>query len=391
MIWSDFGHEFDHVYEKLRDNFGKNGVIIYGLGERGKHLFSDLFTFSGIRTKAFVDKKAETGSFYYEGIPVYPIERLHSIRSDEPILIAANYYVAQPGLMIATLIHEGYREWEDFYVADRLWRVRDIYEKGHLSVELVEIPVTERFTLNCEKCGFFTPYYKEPKDRSLGDVIRDIDTAFSRFDNVETLRFLGGEPFLYPELCNVLKYSLGEYGDRLYNITIITNGTIPLTGEMISLMEGNEKIFLSITDYTGHVPYEKNIRKLETTLKEHNISYALYDAGEWNDLGFPAEKRPESEEQQKIRFDSCEMNCRTVYDGKLWYCSYESSGYRANLTPAYEYIDYIDLKNVMDKKIIYEYYCGFTKTGANTLCKFCKMGDGKVAGGEQMARDRTDL
>ena len=384
MKWMNEGKEFDEVYtfwkEKLKNT---SSVIIYGAGFAGKMLAENLETFLDIKVRFFVDRNAENIKSW-RGIPVYTVEDMMKYKcTDEIILVSVNYYVANE--VVIALRGKGLIEWKDFCVIERLRNLFDVYERDYLTLGLAEFPITERCTLNCRKCSFFTPYYKNPRDFSYEQIIRDIDLFFEKVDYVEVCRFLGGEPFLCKWFLDVLKYLEENYRERYSEVAILTNATILPSAEFLDFVSKRPHYFIGITDYTRAVDYKKRIKEFTDAMEEHKIRYYKDDSKSWCDLGFPEQKDKVTHEEAEQIFQRCGMHCRTIHDGKLWHCAFTSSASRAGLIEPVNKTDYLELDKVKSKKEIFEFYLGYSKSGTNTLCYYCKITEGKIIPcGEQM-------
>lgn len=60
---------------------------------------------------------------------------------------------------------------------------------------------------------------------------------------------IGGEPFLYPHLQEIVEYLIGQ--KKVLGIMLITNSTIMPAPQVLELLR-NPKVFVEISDY-GHL------------------------------------------------------------------------------------------------------------------------------------------
>ena len=97
--------------------------------------------------------------------------------------------------------------------------------KNKTHIFQTDILVTERCNLNCSHCNMFIPHYENPEHRSKDIIIEDIDLFFNKTDYVSILHLVGGEPFLYPNIDDIIKHILKNYIDRIDKFIITTNGT----------------------------------------------------------------------------------------------------------------------------------------------------------------------
>ncbi len=96
-----------------------------------------------------------------------------------------------------------------------------------------------------QKCNFkCTACYKHKSNYSkpFSEVIEDIDFAISK-RNLDSIAILGGEPTLYPDLPDVIRY----ISDKGIQVKILTNGSM-LTDELLEQYKeaGLDIIFLNI-------------------------------------------------------------------------------------------------------------------------------------------------
>ena len=81
------------------------------------------------------------------------------------------------------------------------------------------IEVTRMCNLRCSHC-----MRGEPQDLNITREI--LKNTFQQIDFIETLHLTGGEPFLYPELIEMLVDVIIETTLRVHRISTVDNGTI---------------------------------------------------------------------------------------------------------------------------------------------------------------------
>lgn len=72
----------------------------------------------------------------------------------------------------------------------------------------------------------FMPYYNNHIDITLENFKEDMDNLFSVEDRIFSVGILGGEPIINKQLPEIILYLQENYGDRIGEIFVITNGTI---------------------------------------------------------------------------------------------------------------------------------------------------------------------
>ena len=79
-----------------------------------------------------------------------------------------------------------------------------VSEDFELVVGSIDVSLTTRCNLKCKNCGSLMPFYAHPKDVELDTIIKSLDRFFSCVDRVVRINVIGGEPFLYPHLAEVI-------------------------------------------------------------------------------------------------------------------------------------------------------------------------------------------
>ena len=104
------------------------------------------------------------------------------------------------------LLKRGYKEDVDFCWYKKISGIWPyVYEKK-VHLFQTDLLVTERCNLSCTYCNMFMPYYKAPKHTNLGRLLKDIDILFNKVDFISSFHLVGGEPFLYPHITEVIEF-----------------------------------------------------------------------------------------------------------------------------------------------------------------------------------------
>ena len=144
-------------------------------------------------------------------------------------------------------------------------------------------------------------YYAKPVDEDYNQLINSLDTFMNTVDYVYEIRLIGGEPFMYKKIDEVLKKLLTY--KNCGNIIVYTNGTIvPKEEKLKSFI--SDKIYFKISNY-GSI--SRNVEKLEKALKEKNIHYITERVTRWQDCA-KIEKYDRPIEVTKQIFGNCCVN-----------------------------------------------------------------------------------
>ena len=188
------------------------------------------------------------------------------------------------------------------------------------TIPSLDLILTEKCSLKCADCANLMPYFESPKDSDLDTMLNNLDIILEKVDSITELRILGGEPFLFRKISEVLKYSLSQ--KKIPNIVIYTNGTIVPRAETLEYLI-NDKIILEITNY-GKL--SRNFDKLITTCKEKKINYLIRDLGEsWDDSANIIKPSRSKEQDQRIFEECCAKYLFTLMHGKIYRCPFSAS------------------------------------------------------------------
>ncbi len=232
-----------------------------------------------------------------------------------------------------------------------------------------DVLVTEKCSLNCSHCNMFMPHYEFPIHRELDTIISDIDSYFNIVDYVSVFHLVGGEPFLYPNIENVIKHILENYITKIDKLIITTNGTILPKDTIIQLLKDND-VILSVSDYSDKLEFVKSkITKVLNVYKNNNINHYVRNEIEWYDFGDLRVKKNLPTDDLIKHFDSCTAPFRGLNDGKFYYCHLNTSAVRTKLFPLSEN-DYVDI-NTISKEDLLKFDLGYTDLGYITFCDNC--------------------
>lgn len=244
-----------------------------------------------------------------------------------------------------------------------------MYRHGKLLSHWTNFLTTSKCNLNCKHCLNFNEFICEPKDIAFEEFKENIDILFSKFDYLYSLHFCGGEPLVVKDLPKLIRYVRDNYGDRVFEFFIITNGTIVPNEETISAVKSVHGSFL-IDDYSDTVSVAK-VEKICTVLDEQNVSYVVNKAESWFDLDLEnADYSGFSEEELEAHKDSCNSYLQEFGEKRFYACCYQQYAHRAGVAPIDEQ-DYIDLENSSKMEIL-EFRQGYCKNGYTSMCKNCR-------------------
>ncbi len=244
-----------------------------------------------------------------------------------------------------------------------------------LVVGSIDVCMTTRCDLKCKGCGSLMPMYSHPKDVEIDLILHSLDRFFSVVDRVFRVNVIGGEPFLYPNMDQVIDYLNNR--DEVIKVVVPTNGTVVPENPKLYETLRNPKNHVRISHYEA---FDKKAGKLLTRLQEEKIDHSIKVFGKdtylWYDFG-DYELRNRNEEELAAQFYECEVEWMSLYRGKLYPCPRAAHSIDLGLQPAEgNYIEIADESVTLDElkvnleKFVYE-------TSFYPACNRCDRGTGK--------------
>ena len=135
----------------------------------------------------------------------------------------------------------------------------------------LEIPIVKHCNLNCRYCSHMANLEDE-YFVDMGSFLRDIERMKELFDEIPTIRLLGGEPLLHPDIISLVNCVRNFYPRA--DIKIATNGTLLSIDDVI--LEGFRENKV-IVDITVSPPIEGSIEKIKERLLCHGVYFYFSD------------------------------------------------------------------------------------------------------------------
>ncbi|WP_409967526.1 radical SAM protein [Bengtsoniella intestinalis] len=229
-----------------------------------------------------------------------------------------------------------YKDYKSFQLTPSM--VGDDYD---LVVGSIDVSLTTRCNLKCANCGSLMPHYTCPKDVELDLIIQSLERFFAVVDRVARVNVIGGEPFMYPHLAEVVEYLNSK--DQVSRVVFPTNGTVvPLNAAVYQALR-NPKNEVRISHYEA---YDKKsgqlLKKLEAEGVKHSVKQFGANAYEWYDFG-GFENRGRDEETLATQYDCCAVEWFSMYRGRLYPCPRTAHAIDLGFIPAEgNYVDLAD-------------------------------------------------
>ncbi|BEU88738.1 hypothetical protein TAMA11512_22020 [Selenomonas sp. TAMA-11512] len=344
------------LYERWKD---VSSFSIFGFGHVCKSSLKEAKKWGTIT--CIYDNDPEKAGEVFEGVSLRIFDqREHHPR--EKVLIATHYKAIKQQLE-----DSGLAEYEDFLAMDKFLTVMNWHASGKIYASELHLSITTKCSLNCKKCNMFMSSYEHPEHLSMQAVKDDLAAMFSKVDYVETLALLGGEPFLYPNLGELLRYIHHSYRDRYGVMELITNGTIEPSRDLLDILYETE-VFCRISDYSAAINYAPRLKHLQESLTRRGIPHYSNRSLTWLDFGFPDHPLNLPKEAVYPHMLECSPAFKGVNDEKLYFCHVVWSAAKCGLYKEKE-TDYFSL-NTGGKAELADYLIGVMEAPVG-LCKFC--------------------
>lgn len=183
-----------------------------------------------------------------------------------------------------------------------------------------ELVLTTKCSLRCRDCANLMQYYNKPYDVDFRDVITSFENLVKNFEEINTIVLVGGEPFLSKNISEII-FHIAKF-PQINHINIFTNGTIIPNEKDIYALK-NAKVKIIISDY-GKLSRKKY--ELMDLCKKNDINFHLKNEDLcWGDVG-DMEPRKRTSGQLSRQFKKCNNYCRSILNGKLFYCPRAAHG-----------------------------------------------------------------
>ena len=314
------------------------GYVLFGAGDIGKRVGA---FFRNDSVDFYVDNNQMKANTLIEGIPVFPYSKKElmgkwsviSTEKKKAMEIAKQLekddiktYIFWDEIlsMYSTPDLETYSGVRDLQMVKE--KLEKIFCTKFMLTALV-LSVGSKCNFHCEHCGNMVPL--SPKDTwsySLDDIVRWLHDLLSKVDFINYLQIQGGEPFLYPQLKELIRY-IGD-NKQISNVVIATNGSIVPSKEVLEIFK-NFHITIRISDYDFN---KVQARKLFDICKEIGVyaEYYQFAGGNhtWYDLGQKDVLRENENAVVKRRFEECPFrDCLTLERAEISHCSRSPNAY----------------------------------------------------------------
>lgn len=358
--------------------------IIWGCTEFTEALLAVLRDI--MKVKGIVDRNPELTGTRFCGIPVYHPEILKEKDKNVKVIIS-NRFMGTRKQIENQLEEMGYVKGKDFSYYEFFISIWSWKYKNQIAASYIETSITTFCSLRCKKCAGYIPFIKKPRHRELEDILGDVDKLFGVFDFIARFRLLGGEPLIYPHLLEVIDAIGKKYRGKIGEFTIVTNGTIIPSDDLLKTMKRYNANF-SVSDYSGcgsRIATSDQYKNFMKKCDENQVRYFYNKLLRWMDLGSPIEKQNLSENELRTRYEDCKLDRRSLFNGKVYACVNQASAHIGGLygdkADGDDLIKLDDLSGLSKKEAFDKWYLfdtvGTKKQGYISFCDYCN-GEGSL-------------
>ena len=244
---------------------------------------------------------------------------------------------------------------------------KTLFDKG-IVLPLLDVIVTTKCSLKCKKCFHLIPYYakegRHPFDVDKEEIKNDLKKLLSSVDYIVKVNILGGEPFLYGKLDELLM-ELTAF-EKVGYFMIISNTTVVPKDSTCEILR-NPKFYVQYNNYGVSSTREEEILE---KMERFQISYGIVSSKKWYDYG-TLQKQFFSEEKLTENYQKCEFaDCKALMQGELHTCAFHKHGQRNGLIEETgEFLRLSDYTQEELRKEIVEFY----KKQFFKACDYCNI------------------
>ena len=204
---------------------------------------------------------------------------------------------------------------------------KDINTGGSDKMWMIGYILGQYCTLKCKHCCEAIPYYKNSQREFVKAdvVIRDIVYMAAACQFLTTIEFIGGEPFLHPELFTILSEVIKI--PNVGKVHVFSNGTVTPSDDLCRLLS-DERFEVTISNYqiTLQDTLRERVRKTTQKLQDAKCNVLIGKRQGWLDFA-SFDLVCDDEEMVKERYRNCFIHtCNRLHKGILYHCPHEYAG-----------------------------------------------------------------
>ena len=338
------------VYDTLARE--RRAIVIFGAGFVGEYI-GKRCTAAGISVAAYCDNVLGRNGGEAFGRPVRTLPALIEAYGESIVFLIA---VRDIDTVVQQLAAAGDFPWHpvcDLYELSDIpqtlpfmdrqkleaaWYVHDHYcDAERLTLNTLDFVITERCSLRCRECSNLMQYYEKPQNFGLPALQEQIARLLTVYDEVYELRLLGGEPFVHPEMKEIITFLNGQ--DAIKRLCIYTNATILPGDDVFAVMAEGGKTWFSVSDYHA---LSRNLTPMIAKLETFGIGYERKPVDYWTRCASFEKHNRTPAENRRIFYECCAKDLLTLLGGRLYPCPFIANAMNLKGIPAAQ-CDYVDL------------------------------------------------
>lgn len=358
MKWTSRGHEYDAYWNEIREI---RSVYLFGAGLVGKsvkHLLQGKLEIIG-----FIDNDESKQGRMIEGLPVF---RSDEVKYDGHTAVVVTLSPEMAGAVLFDLKEKGIFA----YDMHTFLPVYFMYARKELVITSLSYLPTTACNLRCKNCLNFVPYLKKQTFRDISRLKADVDLLFSKVDYILLFHISGGEPFLYPQIGELLSYVGKAYRKQIGRLEITTNGTVLPVGDVCKTLKKYDAGVV-LDDYRDALPeYQGAFASICGQFEKYGVSYRIQKAESWIDLNPTQQPKHFSKQEMREHFNLCNVPWQEYREGRFYLCNYSAYADIAGLYRVKENECFL-IDRDFDKKELMEFRLGYSAKGYVDFCRQC--------------------
>ena len=234
-----------------------SGIVLYGAGDVGQAYYAQIIATGYCQVLCWVDQNYKLYQKY--GLPVVSVDEIKRFSEANSIVIAVSSHI-KANEINSQLLKKGIDQEKIIWIGDVRYTFRqdpimrrlikplefrwkeirrrrgidsddqiankrietwmDDLNSGHMIIPRLVLQVPNACTMRCRDCNNLIPMHKTVVHENVNNVIEDVEKVISKVKKIITLEIIGGEPFLYPDLCKTVEYLLTQ--KKIVEIEITT-------------------------------------------------------------------------------------------------------------------------------------------------------------------------
>ena len=274
----------------------KQGVLIYGTAAGGEALLQ-MCQEKNINVLGFCDDKSVQIGLDFNGVEIVRFLDYVSKYPETPILVGIRgidaiayklkkLNVKQWYLCDELLRDVDYTKYE--YGSGKAYGIMEVentidchrkyHQKNYFFINNLDLVITTKCSLKCRYCCNLMQYFEHPWNFTLAELTHNVRKLLTYVSELNEMRVIGGEPFVHPELAQIIEMLIGE--NKIKKISILSNGSIMPNEQQWKIFE-NDKVILTYSDYGP--AKSRNLNAIKEIALKRGVNCYFKEKEDWAD------------------------------------------------------------------------------------------------------------